>query len=64
MDTMIVIIVLLVKSLFMMIIPLDLKNLNRFIKFPNRKLLFKPGLLSITIFLSKFTLENNQKKYL
>ena len=60
---MIVIIFPLVKSLFMLIILLDLKNLNRVIKFANLKLLVKLGLLSIRIFLSKVILKNTQKKH-
>ena len=60
---MIVIIFPLVKSLFMLIILLDLKNLNRVIKFANLKLLVKLRLLSIRIFLSKVILKNTQKKH-
>ena len=64
MSTKLLISVLWVKRDFIVIILLFIKNLNRFIKLLSLKLMIGSGLLSVRIFLAKFTLKNLYKKYL
>ena len=64
MSTKLLISVLWVKRDFIVIILLFIKNLNRFIKLLSLKLMIGSVLLSVRIFLAKFTLKNLYKKYL
>ena len=61
MNTVIFIITLFVKNLFMLIILIFMKNLNQVCKFLNLKLVIESGLISIRIFLAKVTQKNGQK---